>query len=240
MVCYAAPTELRTDKGGEYPSTAFRSYCKTMGIHQEMTVPGTPKQNKVAERFNIVSVEMTRCLLLEGTRQATPGHGHGNCCLPPQPMSKKQQRWTIVEVPPAMTQSGREIRVPTRYGLAYPHAAEAIYPGEPGSYREAMTSPEKDKWYAENQDEVNSFNDNLSWTLVDRPKNRKVIPGRWVYKIKTNEQGNTDKVKARYGAKGFMQGPGLDIHETYARTCKPETLRTLFALAAQWGLQLHQ
>ena len=65
-----------------------------------------------------------------------------------------------VEVPPAMTQSRREIRVLTRYGLGYPHASEAIYPGEPGSYREAMTAPEKDKWYAESKDEVNSLNDN--------------------------------------------------------------------------------
>ena len=66
VVRYGAPTELRTDNGGEYTSTAFKNYCKSMGIHQELTVPGTPQQNGVAERFNRVSIEMTRCLLLEG------------------------------------------------------------------------------------------------------------------------------------------------------------------------------
>ena len=145
-----------------------------------------------------------------------------------------------VEVQPANTRPRREIRVPTRYGLAYSHAAEAIYPDEPGSYREAMASPEKEKWQAAMQDELNSLNDNSTWTLVDRPKDRKVITGRWVYKIKTDEKGNIDIFKARYVAKGFMQVPGLDFHETYAPTCKPETMRTLFALAAQWGLELHQ
>ena len=37
-----------------------------------------------------------------------------------------------------------------------------------------------------------------------------------------------------------MQVPGLDFHETCAPTCKPETMRILFTLAAQWGLHLHQ
>ena len=37
-----------------------------------------------------------------------------------------------------------------------------------------------------------------------------------------------------------MQDPGLDVRETYAATCKPETMKTLFALAAQWGLQVRQ
>ena len=83
-----------------------------------------------------------------------------------------------VEVQPANTRPRREIRAPTRYGLAYSHAAEAIYPDEPGSYREAMASPEKEKWQAAMQDELNSLNDNSTWTLVDRPKVKKVITGR--------------------------------------------------------------
>ena len=66
VVRYAEPKALRTDNGGEYTSTAFKNYSKSVGIHQELTVPVTPQQNRVAERFNSFSVEMTRCLLLEG------------------------------------------------------------------------------------------------------------------------------------------------------------------------------
>ena len=66
VVRYGAPTELRTDNGGEYTSTAFKNYCKSVGIHQEVTVPGSPQQNGMAERFNRVRVEMASCLLLEG------------------------------------------------------------------------------------------------------------------------------------------------------------------------------
>ena len=84
-----------------------------------------------------------------------------------------------VEAQQASTQPRGAIWVPTRYrfGLAYSHAAEAIYAGEPGSYRKALASRE-DKWQTAMQDEVNSLNDNSTWTLVDSPKERKVDTGR--------------------------------------------------------------
>ena len=83
-----------------------------------------------------------------------------------------------------------------------PHAP--ICPGEPESYREAMVHPKKNKWQTAMQDEVNSLNDNSTGKRIDRPKDRKVFNGRCVYKIKNNEQGNIDKFRARYVAKGFI------------------------------------
>ena len=41
-------------------------------------------------------------------------------------------------------------------------------------------------------------------------------------------------------AKGFAQVEGLDYFETYAPTCKPETFRTLLAIATQKDLELGQ
>ena len=43
VVRYGAPKALRTDNGGEYTLTVFENYCKSVGIHQELTVPGTPQ-----------------------------------------------------------------------------------------------------------------------------------------------------------------------------------------------------
>ena len=39
--------------------------CRDSKIKQEFTVPETPQQNGVAERFNRTLVEMGRCLLIE-------------------------------------------------------------------------------------------------------------------------------------------------------------------------------
>ena len=49
-----------------------------------------------------------------------------------------------------------------------------------------------------------------------------------------------DKYKARYVAKGFKGVEGLDYIETFAPTCKPETLRTLLQLSEKQGHVMHQ
>ena len=54
---------LRTDRGGEYMSKAFKNYLNEHGIHHQKTVPYTPLQNGVAERKIIILMEMTRCML---------------------------------------------------------------------------------------------------------------------------------------------------------------------------------
>ena len=59
------PKVLRTDNGGEYVSADFRKVCTDNKIRQEFTVPETPEQNGIAERFNRTLVEMARCLLID-------------------------------------------------------------------------------------------------------------------------------------------------------------------------------
>lgn len=54
---------LRTDRGGEFCSNAFESFLKTAGIKHEKTIPKTPQQNAVAERYNRTLVESVRCML---------------------------------------------------------------------------------------------------------------------------------------------------------------------------------
>lgn len=56
---------LRSDNGGEYTSTDFNEYLTEHGIRHQLTIPGTPEQNGVAERINQTLLDMTRCLLIE-------------------------------------------------------------------------------------------------------------------------------------------------------------------------------
>lgn len=56
---------LRSDNGGEYTGKEFREYLLKHGIRRQLTVPGTPQQNGVAERINQTLLDMTRCLLIE-------------------------------------------------------------------------------------------------------------------------------------------------------------------------------
>src|SRR5207249_1376265 len=56
---------LRSDNGGEYKSNAFEEYLKTNGINHEVTIPGTPGQNGVSERFNMTLMNAARFMILE-------------------------------------------------------------------------------------------------------------------------------------------------------------------------------
>jgi hypothetical protein len=54
---------LRTDRGGEFTSNSFASYCEDRGIKHFLTAPYTPQQNGVVERRNQTVVAMARSLL---------------------------------------------------------------------------------------------------------------------------------------------------------------------------------
>lgn len=56
---------LRSDNGGEYVGKEFQQYLIKHGIRRQLTVPGTPQQNGVAERINQTLLDMTRCVLIE-------------------------------------------------------------------------------------------------------------------------------------------------------------------------------
>ena len=93
---------------------------------------------------------------------------------------------------------------------------------------------------ASNARKLKSPSDNDTWTLVERPKDKNVIPGKWVYKVKTKADGSLEKYKARYVAKGFKQIEGTDYSETFAPTSKPETFRLILSLAARENFILRQ
>lgn len=56
---------LQSDNGSEYCSADFDGLLKNYGIQRRLTVPYSPQQNGVAERFNRTIIEMARCLLLQ-------------------------------------------------------------------------------------------------------------------------------------------------------------------------------
>lgn len=54
---------LRTDRGGEYTSHEFSTYCKEHGIRRQLTTAYTPQQNDIAERKNRTVMNMVRSML---------------------------------------------------------------------------------------------------------------------------------------------------------------------------------
>ena len=56
---------LYSDRGGEYLKQELRVFCSQKGIIHEKSVPRTPQQNGVAERYNQTINDMARSMLLQ-------------------------------------------------------------------------------------------------------------------------------------------------------------------------------
>ena len=59
------PKKMRQDKGKEFLSEQFKTYCLDAGIIQEKTIPETPQQNGLAERCNRKPLATARCLPID-------------------------------------------------------------------------------------------------------------------------------------------------------------------------------
>ena len=74
---------------------------------------------------------------------------------------------------------------------------------EPTNYEEAMMSPNSDKWLEAMKSEIGSMYENKVWTLVDLPDDRRPIENKWIFKKKTDADGNVIVNKAQLVAKVF-------------------------------------
>jgi len=89
------------------------------------------------------------------------------------------------------------------------------------------------------QEELNNFERNQVWSLVERPKNY-VTGTKWGFRNKQDEHGVVTRNKARLVAQGFTQVEGLDFEETYAPVVRLEAIRMLLAFAAHHDFKLYQ
>jgi hypothetical protein len=109
----------------------------------------------------------------------------------------------------------------------------------PNDFADVLISKHKDKWMGGMNEELDQMDSRGVYSYVERPKNKKVLPVKWHFDLKRNEDGDPVRFKARFVVKGYMQVEGLDFQETYAPVCRAETRRVLFAIAAQKGMKVH-
>ena len=111
---------------------------------------------------------------------------------------------------------------------------------EPENCKEAMTSPDAEKWKAACTKEYNTLMGYHTWTLVERPPNTNIIGSHWMFQVKHDNHRQLNRYKAQLVVQGFSQVPGLDFNETYAPTIQLTTLHFIIALACKYKLELRQ
>ncbi len=67
---------------------------------------------------------------------------------------------------------------------------------KPTTYEEAMVGPDSEKWLGAMKSKIESMHVNQVWNLVDPPDGVKAIECKWVFKKKTDVDGNVHIYKA--------------------------------------------
>ena len=111
---------------------------------------------------------------------------------------------------------------------------------EPEHFTEAANSKDADLWEKAMDDEMKSHAENGTWILTERPKDRKPLSCKWVYKIKNLDGGGPRKYKARLVVKGFLQKYGIDYYETFAPVARMSSIRIILAISVQRKMFIHQ
>ena len=105
--------------------------------------------------------------------------------------------------------------------------------GEPNDFWEAASSEEKEQWMKASYDECINFIKRKAWQKVLRDTvrrlKRKIIPVKWVYKKKQEQDGST-RFKGRIVVKGFHQIPGVDYTESFSPVANDSTIKVFFLI----------
>ncbi|KAK0597388.1 hypothetical protein LWI29_024823 [Acer saccharum] len=108
---------------------------------------------------------------------------------------------------------------------------------EPKKVEEALND---EFWVLAMQEELSQFERNEVWTLVPRPKTTNVIGTKWIFRNKSDEDGNIVRNKARLVAQGYSQIEGIDFEETFAPVARLESIRLLLSISCVHKFKLHQ
>jgi hypothetical protein len=108
--------------------------------------------------------------------------------------------------------------------------------GEPATLAEAEGDED---WRLAMVDELQSIEENQTWSLADLPPGHKPIGLKWIFKLKRDADGHVLKHKARLVAKGYVQRLGIDFDEVFAPVARLDSVRLLIAVAAQFKWEVH-
>ena len=90
------------------------------------------------------------------------------------------------------------------------------------------------------QSELNEFERNKVWDLVERPLDRTIIGTRWVFRNKLSEDGEIIRNKARLVAQGYNKKEGIDYDKTFTPIARLEYIRIMLVFPSYMNIKLYQ
>ncbi|KAK1660487.1 hypothetical protein QYE76_048646, partial [Lolium multiflorum] len=121
--------------------------------------------------------------------------------VPPAPVTEEDNdndHETSSEVATEPRRSTRERTTPDWYDPCLNLMIVDNNDEDPATYEEAMMSPDSNKWQEAMKSEMGSMYDNKVRTLVDLPDSRKAVENKWIFKRKTDADGDQELVVTSY------------------------------------------
>ena len=110
----------------------------------------------------------------------------------------------------------------------------------PQSYEEATTDHDANQWKEAIRSEIRSHMQNHTWSLVNQPRDVKVIGCKWVFARKYDEHGHVIRHKARLVAQGYLQTKGVDYFHTYSPVASINSIRVFLAICCAKSYKIRQ
>jgi hypothetical protein len=89
-------------------------------------------------------------------------------------------------------------------------------------------------------EELENFERNQIWELVEPPPHCKPVRKKWAWKNKEGENGEVVRNKSKLVAQGYSQKEGIDYEDTFARIARLEAIQILLAFSVAKGFKLYQ
>ncbi|KAI9036659.1 uncharacterized protein KD926_001613 [Aspergillus affinis] len=126
--------------------------------------------------------------------------------------------------------------------------AQAIFPAlktfeikVPGTYQAAMKSPQKDLWQAAMESQISKLETIPAWETVDLPTPKtRILPGKWVYDLKSDSENNVEQFRARWVICGNHQRYGVDFDECSSPVIVDLLVKLFMTFVATRGLKWRQ
>nr|GEU55773.1 hypothetical protein [Tanacetum cinerariifolium] len=254
-----------SDRGGEYKSQEFLDHLKDHGIIAHRAPPYTSQQNDVSERRNRDILDMVKKTPYEVWHGKAPKLSYlkvwgyealvkRDTLIKPDKLEPRSIKYTSLN----HEEDDLEIDEPqsdivpiysstrTRHALdrmclyidAEEHELGDL--GEPANYKAALLDPKSKKWLNAINVEMQSMKNNEVWVLVELPPNGKTVGSKWLFKKKTDIDGNVHVCKSRLVAKDYTQTIGIDYKKTFSPVADIRAIRILIAIAAYYDYEIWQ
>ncbi|CAI7800929.1 unnamed protein product [Closterium sp. NIES-53] len=154
----------------------------------------------------------------------------------PNPEAGDEAAYPADTTLPRYTQSGLQI-----LGLVTAvHGTEI--PKEPATVQQALGGEHREKWREAMDKELEALKERNTWKVIPIgvARNKTVLTGKWVFRVKIKADGTIDKFKARWAVCGFDQVHGRDFTETFAPVSRHTSLQILLAITAMKKKKLRQ